>query len=342
MKKYLLLLLLIIVLPLSSCIEPSGGSTVPEPDDPIEDNKIHQDLTIDVEMHKLFTGVDPYTEYQTQYIYIGYWPQREIIDTDTLAAVEKIKTVNDRGYIEYKGMEILKYTVVNNWIYAEDEQSGSEIFVNATGYEPEQTYYFLVEPVLWKVMQYNSFTKQAILITDNIIDSRCYQPLKGSRIINDDTIYASNYEYSQIREWLNNDFFNLCFTSEEKAMIEPTLCQNKCVCQYLPGEFVNNPTTDNVWLLSYQQVTSQTYGFKNDGTCDVTRYAKATNYANARGLIKHTVDQYITSIWLIRTAYEYSREYIAYVGYDGLGQKTFYPDAENVGTRPAITITIPE
>lgn len=343
MKKYLFLLLLIIILPLSSCLEPSVTPPVEDDDDPkIVDDKVVQDLTIDVEMYKLFTGVDPYTEYQTQYIYIGYWPQRQIVDTDTLEALEKINKVNDRGYIEYNDMEFLKYTVVNNWIYAEDDQSGSSIFENATGFKPGDTYYFLVEPVLWKVMQYNSFTKQAVLIADNIIDSRSYQTNKSARTIEGETIYPSNYEYSEIRDWLNDDFLNLCFTEEEIAMIEPTLCQNKCVSQYLPGEFVNNPTTDLVWLLSYQQVTSQTYGFKNDGTCDVTRYARASDYANARGLIKHTVDEYVTSIWTIRTAAEYSREYIAYVGYDGLGQKPFFPDAENVGTRPAITVNIPE
>ena len=39
-------------------------------------------------------------------------------------------------------------------------------------------------------------------------------------------IRPSDYETSAIREWLNGEFYNLCFTEEEKARIEQYYKEN--------------------------------------------------------------------------------------------------------------------
>ena len=335
MKKGLLLILLLILsLGIFGCeTEPSN----PTP----KDKDVVQDLDIDVEMHKAFVQFNPVTEADDTYMYLGYYPQREVLDTKVLAELKKITTTNAKGFIEYDGKEFYKYTVVNNHIYAEDAQSGDGTFYYGTGYEPGTTHYFLVEPICWKVVQYNESTNEYILISANIIDSDCFSKHKKSYEVDGVTVYPSNYEYSDIRAYLNGDFIQIAFTTEEQSWIKPVTNNNKCPYAYIAEETQSADTTDLVWLLSYQQVTSARYGFKNDGTCDATRTIKATDLANAKGLIKHTVEGVISSIWLTRNSLEYARDYISYVGYDGLASKTFYPDAQNVGIRPALVIKLP-
>ena len=335
MKKGLLLVLLLLFsLGLASC-----DINVDEPQ-PVEPSK-KQDLNINVTMHEAFVQFNPVTEADDTYFYLGYYPQREVYDTEVLAALEKITTTNDKGYIEYDGKEFYRYTVVNNHIYAEEAQSGDGTFAYSTGYEPGTTHYFLVEPICWKVVQYNASQNRYLLIASNIIDSRCFSQHKTAYEVNGETIYPSNYEYSDIRAFLNGEFIQKAFTEQEQGWIFETTNNNKCPTAYIAPETQSADTVDRVWLLSYQQVTSASYGFKPDGTCDETRIIKASDLANAKGLIKHVVEGVTSSIWLMRNSYEYGRETIAYVGYDGLASKPFYPDAQNIGIRPALIISMP-
>lgn len=335
MKKGLLFLLLIVMIGALGACEVEVDETKPS------DKEIIQNLDVDVEMHKAFVQFNPVTEADDTYMYLGYYPQREVLDTKTLAALKQISSTNERGYLEYDGKEFYKYTVVNNHIYAEDAQAGDGTFYYGTGYEPGTTHYFLVEPICWKVVQYDSETNQYILISANIIDSDCFSHHKKAYVVNEETVYPSNYEYSDIRAYLNGDFIQITFTTEEQSWIMPVTNNNKCPYAYIAEETQSADTIDLVWLLSYQQVTSARYGFKPDGTCDATRTIKASDLANAKGLIKHNVEGVISSIWLTRNSHEYARDYISYVGYDGLASKVFYPDAQNVGIRPAVVITLP-
>ena len=337
MKKGLLLLILFgLSLALWSCdIE----TEQPKPVDPPSQK---QNLDINVTMYEPFVQYNPVTEADDTYIYIGMYPQREVIDTDVLAALKKLDTPNERGFLEYDGKEFYKYTVVNNHIYAEDAQSGDSTFAYATGYEPGTVHFFLVEPILWKVVQYDAEENKYTLISANIIDSACFSVHTTSYVVGEETVYPSNYEYSDIRAFLNGAFIQNAFTTTEQSWITPVTNNNTCPVAYVSAETQSRDTIDSVWLLSYQQVTSARYGFKPDGTCDGTRTIKASDLANAKGLIKHVIDGVTSSIWLMRNAHEYARDYIAYVGYDGLASKPFYPDAQNVGIRPAVVITMPK
>ncbi len=372
MKKYLLILTFFLLLVLSSSCQnnttpthvhekcPTCGLCIAEDCTGTESEKcqghtdpgtdpevIVQDLDVNVEMHKILNKYDPMTETNYSYLYLGYYPQRLVIDTEYLKALEEIEEVNERGYIEYNGKEFLKYTVINNHIYSNEAQSGDDFFERFTGFKPTETYYFLVEPIAWKVIFENDITGEYVLQTEKIIDTRAFNDTTEKRVIDGVDIYANNYEYSVIRKFLNEDFVELCFTDEEKAMLKTVNNVNTAASKSstIRDEYCYNNTNDLVYLMSHQEATSAKYGFMNNSNCHPTRYATATEFAHAKGLIKHTVTDLegktvVSSIWLTRTIAEFNILTINYVGHDGKAGREFYADGPNVGIRPCCTITL--
>ena len=296
-------------------------------------------LNENYEMHKILHKYDQLTEVEISYVYIGYYPQTEIKDEKIIKALKAIKTTNERGYIEYEGHEFLEYKVVRNHKYVSDAQNTDEIYENGTGYKPGTTHYFLVQPIAWKVLYHDTEKNTYFLQTEMIIDSRAYHSNSDSINIDGVTYYATNYEHSEIRKWLNEDFIDLCFTEEEKAFLQETLNDNEPKEDgYNHLKIPNDQTTDLCFLLGLKDAGDMKYNFYNGLVCDKSRFATATDLSNAKGLIKHVITGKTTSIWMTRTTNEPNRYMINYIGYDGLGVNDFYCDASNVGIRPCITV----
>lgn len=340
MRKYILFIVLLLsFIMLSSC---SGIEINPQPQPNTytdEDNKaVLDELVAPVEMHQLNVKHSDITNSDYEYLYFGYYPKRLISDKNIVDALSKIEEVNDLGYIEYVGYQFMKVKVVNNHKYADEFQKGDDVYEYGTGFKPGEVYYFLVEPICWKVLFVNG--NEYFLQTESIIDAHLFTDITRTTVIDGKTINPSDYEYSIIRQWLNHDFLETAFSSLEQEMIIESLNVNEPVVNYLQNYERPNDTLDYVFLPSYQEVTNPNYGFLKQPVCDNSRYAQATDYANAHGLIKHVNEGYNTSIWAIRNNFEYVREYMAYVGYDGLAVTDFFTDAENVGIRPCMKITL--
>ncbi|MCQ2521948.1 MAG: tetratricopeptide repeat protein [Lachnospiraceae bacterium] len=67
------------------------------------------------------------------------------------------------------------------------------------------------------------------------------------------------WEKSEIREWLNNDFYNTAFTEIEKAHVQTTTCVNGD--NTFHGAAGGNTTQDKVFLLSIEEI-EQYFGVK--------------------------------------------------------------------------------
>ena len=112
------------------------------------------------------------------------------------------------------------------------------------------SYWFKCEPLIWNIIFVDD--NNYYLLCDELIDAHCFNSTK-TRIINGTTVYGNNYEHSDIRQWLNNDFYELAF--------------GMCIGDYIIDSYVdnsaattknsNNPnicsnTNDKVFLPSYQ------------------------------------------------------------------------------------------
>ncbi|MCR5429931.1 MAG: DUF6273 domain-containing protein [Eubacterium sp.] len=123
---------------------------------------------------------------------------------------------------------------------------------------------FVTEPIKWRVLDIDG--DEAYLVADKALD---YVPYSyGDRY--------SSWDQSNIRTWLNNDFYNTAFDTNEIKSIIPTVNRTKVPRIYVVGQDYNYcNTTDKVSLLDKEDVENK-YGFSNAKTreCIPTEYAK--------------------------------------------------------------------
>ena len=181
--------------------------------------------------------------------------------------------------------------------------------------------YYLVEPIKWRFL--DSGEGKVFVVSDLILDQHRYD---GS---------SNNYENSEIRNWLNNDFLNKAFA--DQSVIATTSVDNSVASTGLDSNtYVCETTYDKLFLLSRQEAQNANYGFENDAD----RSAKVTDYAKARGVITSSGDYVNNGYWWLRSprsANSYSVYFVYSDGYitgmvDGL--------SENYGVRPACWIIL--
>ena len=95
---------------------------------------------------------------------------------------------------------------------------------------------------------------------------------------------------------------------------------------------------DKVYLLSYQEAISSTYGFSTDYFPSSTRTAVTTDYARAVGAYMNTsTSSYGNGYWWLRSPYGYDSRNAFLVYGDGR-MLSDYVSSAYIGVRPAIKI----
>lgn len=135
------------------------------------------------------------------------------------------------------------------------------------------------------------------------------------------------WEGSTIRNWLNNNFYTVAFSNDERDRIIPTRVTDEVYNKSIR----NNPfqvrgmTTDKIFLLSYSEV--------NDLFPDnKSRDGSPTQYASTKG--------YLVSEWILRSRFfePFRGDTILYVDYSGNTEinNGINPDDAGSGIRPAL------
>ena len=146
------------------------------------------------------------------------------------------------------------------------------------------------EPVKWRVLSVNEDGTDAFLIAENVLDVQRYHD-------NEDEKDTVTWENSTLRTWLNDDFMNSVFTSEEQDAIVETEIVNK-KNPYGDDTVLDDAdnTMDKIYLLSLEEATTQAYGFTASLGDTQTRHTGNTDYVNSGGTIKS--DEPCGSYWL--------------------------------------------
>ena len=153
-----------------------------------------------------------------------------------------------------------------------------------------------IEPIKWRILSEEN--GEALLLSEYILDAHRFDPSKN------------NYKNSEIRKWLNNDFYNKAFKEDEKQLIlttnvdnsERSINPNRNANEFYNGKnvFACENTQDKVFLLSMQEVTNTKYGFNADRTnYDDVKQKKPTAYAKKQGV--WTVSSNGTGDWWLRS-----------------------------------------
>ena len=176
----------------------------------------------------------------------------------------------------------------------------------------------------WKIIDEKD--GKALIITNKIIDSKIFDSK------------SNNYENSEIRKWLNNEFLNIAFNEKEISIILDTAVDNSLQSidsdKDYENEYICNNTTDKLFLLSVDEVNT----YENDFFIR----AKGTYYAIGNGLKRYSneyTDDY--SYWWLRSPYERISHYV-YVADEFFDFSDGHRDVtkEGIGIRPACWIKL--
>nr|MCR4842138.1 DUF6273 domain-containing protein [Eubacterium sp.] len=111
-------------------------------------------------------------------------------------------------------------------------------------------------PIKWRILDVDDGTGYALVVADRVLDYKRFS-----------YNFGTFWRDSDIRTWMNGDFLNEIFTSEEQAAIPDTTLTGTYDTQVIE-------TTDKMFFLSYDDVINSAYGFINDASraCGSTEY----------------------------------------------------------------------
>ena len=173
------------------------------------------------------------------------------------------------------------------------------------------------KPIEWIVMKNEG--NQVLLLSKYVLDVKPY---------NNEEWEAVTWQTSDIRQWLNNEFYTTAFNKTEKAKIQTSLIKNEDNSEY--GTSGGNDTEDKVFLLSEKEAETL---FSNDEE----RIAKATEYAEKSGVY---VNEEKAAWWWLRSPCNYGSR-AAEVCHSGWIDKSgYYVNYNTDGVRPALHLNL--
>ena len=191
----------------------------------------------------------------------GLYPQKKVSDESTIASLESLEEKEDNSWY-----------LLDDCYYAKKKASpcaSNSVFDDGTRIVPGEAYWFKCEPIEWRIL---SSAGGYSLISASLLDAHRY----GA---------SSNiYESSEIRKWLNGDFYDKVFYLGD-SLIETSGVDNSALstgCERNP--YASSATADKVYLPSYQDCVSPIYSYSSDPyEQDANRQCKTTDYARASG-----------------------------------------------------------
>ena len=280
-----------------------------------------------------------------KYIYFGYWPQTLERDENVIAKLNEMAgkpplprdKENPYNWESHEGTTYMwqkiviyngaKYLGVQMNDYRASGVYSLSSYIMENGYFTGEVYWFKYEPIKWRILTTSG--NSAYIMSDIALDSFSMQPdrkeenrdglyasYNNSTGVPDGT-YANNWEYSFIRSWLNETFYNEVFNDLQKEIIKTAHLDNTARSSN-PNDYPKyygyaenagknkfadqcKDTDDKIFLLSLRDITTTAYGFNKDVKAeDPARNLQATDFAKLHGAPMNTNDKkYVT--WYTRS-----------------------------------------
>ena len=295
-----------------------------------------------------------------RYVLFGNYPRSHKASGVTIDTSESHTMGNFTYYKGSDGEWYAKFIVKNN---------GSEKYSDANdpgqlGDSVETTNsvaYFKLEPIRWRVLTTNyKGTGKALLVTDealpgyfdyNPTDNKAFSysnHIDTTHVYGGQTLYCSNYKYSNARAWLNGldgsgygmqdwtdtGFINSAFTEAGRMKIAETVVDNsakQCYEAFAAAgtaydAYLCENTTDKVFLLSLSEITNPFYGYYDGPNQYNSRVFLPTDLTMASNCYRSgNGGYYYGATTLLRSPAGSSTMYSAnYIGYAGNSQSAYY------------------
>ncbi len=240
------------------------------------------------------------------------------------------------GGVKYRGVYFTSYrpvvtygvcpVPVGNWT--------TDPIQYTSGFSTSVVYWFKYEPVKWKIIEEEN--GYATLLCDMIIDSQEYYHSTSARTINGKTIYENNYAESNIRKWLNDNFYETAFCAPEQAIVQTVAVDNSTDTTNGYNQYTCETTRDKVWLLSYQEAKK----WMPDTATETELSRKVSDYAKCQGATYATIGQLVgNGAWWLRSPHYYSNVALNINGRGGFGQETLV-NRTTCGVCPVVKIAL--
>ena len=254
--------------------------------------------------------------------------RRESHETPQPSAVPKV----EGGFVysgEYPQFRVKDASLLNRLKSATPKDG--IISLDGRRYAVRKQQYFLFEPIKWRILERKG--GEALLVSDSLLDAHRYnKDYYGIK----DRHFANNYARSEIREWLDNDFYKTAFAlGDDRALA--TKVDNSAATTDSPikNDFACENTLDKVFLLSYQDYQDKAYGF----TDNASRECTLTDYAAARGASKDSGNS--NGWYWTRSPYSHDSHTALGVRIDG-DLSGYFVHASASGVRPSLRIKLAE
>lgn len=261
-------------------------------------------FSVNTERWQQMHGITPSIDTAAKTIEYGLYPQTHVSDSYIINELNSLSAPS-----------------LNDWYFYDNEYYSKSIaepsnpyyvFDNGDQIISGETYWFKCEPIFWNILSGNS--SDYFLISSVLLDSRFFHSSTSSRTIEGVTVNPNNYIHSDIRNWLNDVFYNSAFYFNNSHILTSTI-----------GNFAYNnvgsktATYDNssekVFLASYEDFKNTNYGFPSTGSgdgissrkCTLSDYTKAkeiyanisVDYENCGFYWTRTSTNTSTNTWLI-------------------------------------------
>lgn len=236
------------------------------------------------------------------YLYFGEYPQTRLLDS---TIINRLTSTGEffEAFDIAGGNEIYRdSTTGNRYVKIADVQENVGDGQESTGEEG----YFLIEPIRWSILsqengeanllcdievEYVEYKKNTnyTYATGTVLNKNGNETTvmeyfatdgNGNLITNKNgyNVYLNDYEYSDLRAYLNDTFYNQAFKSYEKELILKTTVENSVSAN--PYAFAD--TED--YIFAPRAVELCGYNFADDGAVvDLGRLRKVSDYARATG-----------------------------------------------------------
>ena len=241
----------------------------------------------------------------------GSYPQALVSDDTLTASLEskagglpslsdKWKTCNGVSDMVYVDVEENGKKYRGIYFTAYRDSGKGDFYQGNNGYSINTAYWFEYQPITWTVLAEEN--GKAFILADISLDSQAFDS------------FSTSYASSNIKSWLNADFYNTAFNKLQQAIIADTAVDG---------------SNEKVFLLSSTEVTDK-MAFESD------RQKTASDYSKAMGKY---VDGSGAGWWLLRDVSTLKDGTVSRVKTDG-SIHYITPEVNSGGIVPALWFTL--
>ncbi|MBQ7249931.1 MAG: hypothetical protein IJS37_01080 [Bacilli bacterium] len=279
---------------------------------------------------KVKLGITPTQIEHTNGLTYGLYPQDLVTSKATIAGLTTLDShdICLNGWYQYKGEYYAKVIATP---YESALDGAYEYFIDGTAIKKGETYWFLVQPITWRILTSNN--NRHLLVTGGLLDKAdCYYSSRNNRTISGSTVYPNNYMYSSLRNQLTVSFYNTAFALNDQYI--PTVTVDNSASS-IPGgnaTYACPNTQDKIFAFSYDECGRTPY-LNSEGS----RVAMVSDYARARGAWAAKASDYVDyGNWWMRSPSNQSEDWACYNSYKGRRNSDYFVTVESVCIRPGI------